>query len=433
MKTIKIVAALAFLALPGSACAAALDNHILANEMKANFAPPAAAENPMGSFAAEDANPLVLQPESLKVPTINQLNEEIDHNNSLIERKPLPDFKLSTSTKKIIKSLPDKLSKQKPAAKGKEALKTGDFNGAPEKVLPPARPDAPPSPNAPVNIAAKKTEKSKKGTKKPAPQEGPGNQQMGGKMGIPNQGPQGQLANQGPNQMGGQMGRGMSQPPQQEPKTFEISVAGPEKQSKQADVLALAAKAYSVGQYESAIALYKSALQTDEKNRNALFGLATSYHRNGQKAQAKIYYAKLLDKYPYDTEGQNNFLTLVGEESPQDALKELADLAKNNPDYAPIYAQKAMIYMKTGDDLNAIKNLYQAVKLRPDNVNYKYNLAVLFDKNGYYENAALLYSDLIKDSRDGKTIPADRADITDRMTFIKAKIKNSDQNNEKKS
>lgn len=371
MRSIKIVAALAIMALPNLAFAS-----VLANSFDAKFSLPKKANEPIGYLAA-NANqvPMAKQSPDLMVPTLSQLNDEIDRGNTAVERKPLPNFKLSPSTKKIIKQLPPKLTKTGAKPKGKESLTTKDFNGKPEEK--PVTPEIKEPTIDAINTGKIDPEKAKKDSRDPTQ------------------------------------------------KTFQIVVnpaPGIEGRSKDVDVLRLAARAYAVGQYESAIALYKSALARQPDGRNALFGLATSYHRNGQKTQAKTYYSRLLTLYPYDTEGQNNFLTLVAEEAPQDALKELDELARANPSYGAIFAQKAMIYLKQGDDRNAIKNLYQAVKLEPDNNNYKYNLAVLFDKNGYYQNAALLYENLFEQSLKGIQIPASREQISDRMTYIKSKI-----------
>lgn len=310
-------------------------------------------------FAYNATSNTVIDSGTIGIPSLEQLNEEIDKNNTLIEKKPLPNFKLPPSTKKIIEKLPSSLNKVRSSKAVKDAnVKSSDFTGyEPER-----------------------------------------NQKLD---------------------------RDVDEPvtkPVRPNSVFEIKISDTQP-VEDSNALLMASKAYQVGQYESAIAIYKDALKTQPQNRDVLFGLATSYHKNKQQGQAKGYYAKLLELYPYDTEGQNNFLSLVAEEAPQDALNEFDILAKTNPGYAPIYAHKAMIYMKMGDDKNAIKNLYTALKLNEDNSSYKYNLAILFDKNGYYENANRLYSDLIEESMRGNSLPVSRGQIEDRVAFLRSKIK----------
>lgn len=295
-------------------------------------------------------------------------------------------------------------------AGGSVTVKTADFNGAEEKVPDTASRN---TANKPKTAEAPKEANKGKNPVKP----GQANQQA-----AQNNQPNGQPGKPGQPGQPGQPGR--PQNPNQRTSNFEIKVSA-EAKPVAPDELMMASKAYAVGQYESAIAIYKNVLKEAPDDRDALFGLATSYHRNGQRDQAKIYYAKLLDIYPNDTEGQNNFLSLVGEEAPDDAIAEFTELAKANPDFAPIYAHKAMIYLKQGDDKNAIKNLYQALKMQPDNNDYKYNLAILFDRNGYNENAARLYTDLVQDSYKGIPIPASRNQISERIIFLNSKIKNT--------
>ena len=116
----------------------------------------------------------------------------------------------------------------------------------------------------------------------------------------------------------------------------------------------------------------------------------------------------------------------MGEESPGEALKEFNDLIRENPSYAPLFAQKAMLYLKMGDEQNAMKSLYQALRLSPADNDYKDNLPVLFDKNGHYEQAARLYSDLVEESYKGNAnLPASRAELAERMTYIQGKVNQS--------
>lgn len=404
MKLQKIVAAIAFPYAFTALCAAApyaANAAVIATNIPTKL-PVIAARGQL--VAASDP----VQPENLSVPSLNDLNQEIDKNDTVIEKKPLPNFKLSPSTKKIIQKLP--MTNPRTTAGGSVTVKTADFNGAEEKVPDTASRN---TANKPKTAEAPKEANKGKNPVKP----GQANQQA-----AQNNQPNGQPGKPGQPGQPGQPGR--PQNPNQRTSNFEIKVSA-EAKPVAPDELMMASKAYAVGQYESAIAIYKNVLKEAPDDRDALFGLATSYHRNGQRDQAKIYYAKLLDIYPNDTEGQNNFLSLVGEEAPDDAIAEFTELAKANPDFAPIYAHKAMIYLKQGDDKNAIKNLYQALKMQPDNNDYKYNLAILFDRNGYNENAARLYTDLVQDSYKGIPIPASRNQISERIIFLNSKIKNT--------
>ena len=107
--------------------------------------------------------------------------------------------------------------------------------------------------------------------------------------------------------------------------------------------------ALNAGQSEAAIAIYKNVLANAPNNADALFGLATTYHRARQLDMARPYYSRLLAVAPNHREGFNNFLVLLADEAPKEALTELTKLEDKNPAFSPIPAQMSLIYQKLGD------------------------------------------------------------------------------------
>lgn len=180
-------------------------------------------------------------------------------------------------------------------------------------------------------------------------------------------------------------------------------------------------KAYNAlmaGQEEVASALYKQVLAKEPLNRLALFGLATTYHRSGDLEQARDLYGMLLNHYPNDRDAINNFLALIAEESPQEALRELKKLAEANPDYSPLFAQMGVIHKKLGDKDQALKAMTMAVRLAPENLTYRYNLAIILDETGHYKEAALLYKQLLNAAHQGVALPVSESVIQERLIFI---------------
>lgn len=176
--------------------------------------------------------------------------------------------------------------------------------------------------------------------------------------------------------------------------------------------------ALTAGDSEGAIALYKNILENDRKNKQALFGLATTYHRVGQLEKARPIYSELLSLDPKNRDALNNFLALAAEEAPQNALEELRLLAERNPDFSPIPAQMAVVYQKMGQTDQAIDQMVRAVSLSPENLTYRYNLAVLLDKAGRGVEAAGLYRQLLEAHMRGERIPGDAVKIQQRLTFL---------------
>lgn len=181
-------------------------------------------------------------------------------------------------------------------------------------------------------------------------------------------------------------------------------------------------KAAQVGQIAAAIILYKEVLQQDPDNKNALFGLATSYHKNNQTDQAKVIYIKILGKYPDSKESLNNFLLLVSNDPPQSTLVELEKIEELNKNSDQLQSQIAMLHMKLGNHDNAIKHFNSAIALAPDNVSYKYNLAVLYDNLGRDALAASLYHQIVEFANGGGKFAGSIEDVRKRMIYLDNKI-----------
>jgi len=172
------------------------------------------------------------------------------------------------------------------------------------------------------------------------------------------------------------------------------------------------------GHTPEAIEIYKNVLNNDPNNIDALFGLATVYHRSGQIDTARALYARLLAIDPKNRDGLNNFLVLLADESPQDALTQLESLESRSPQFSPIPAQMAVIYQKMGDYDRACEKMYRAIDLSPENVTYRFNLAIMLDKQRKYEDAAKFYHEVVNAYERGEVIPGDIQKIQQRLTFI---------------
>ncbi|MGB1540331.1 MAG: tetratricopeptide repeat protein, partial [Rickettsiales bacterium] len=187
------------------------------------------------------------------------------------------------------------------------------------------------------------------------------------------------------------------------------------------DYLEQAYENLMAGKMEIAIGYYKEALDLDPNSELALFGLATTYHKNNQLDEARDLYGRLLEIDPYHREGLNNFLALVSQESPGEAIRELEAMEAKSPDFSPIPAQLGVIYNKLGDHATAAQKLARAIELSPENLAYRYNLAVTLDKLGKSREAADLYMELVNDYQNGATLPGDVDTIRERAIFLSSK------------
>lgn len=210
-----------------------------------------------------------------------------------------------------------------------------------------------------------------------------------------------------------------------EPATAQHETAGMKLAVKQMSVnigyeLEKAYNALISGHSHAAIEIYKNVLSNDPKNKDALFGLATTYHRAGQIDMARPLYGKLLSLDPKHRDALNNFLVLLADEAPQEALEQMEKMEAENPDFSPIPAQLAVIYQKLGQPDRASDKMFKAVALAPENLTYRYNLAILLDRQQKYEEAIKLYKQLVEAYMRGETLPGNIQKIQERLTFLRS-------------
>ena len=180
-------------------------------------------------------------------------------------------------------------------------------------------------------------------------------------------------------------------------------------------------KAYNAlmaGDTEIAVGLYQSVLTNEPENQTALFGLATTWHRLGNLEKAAPIYGQLLMQDPHNLEALNNFLALVGEESPKIAAEQMERLAARNPDFSPIFAQLSILYKRVNNYKLAIENISKAMAASPENLTYKYNLAVLYDESEDKDNAIRIYRQLMRAHDMGQDLPTSARTIQERLTFL---------------
>ena len=172
------------------------------------------------------------------------------------------------------------------------------------------------------------------------------------------------------------------------------------------------------GNQERAIELYNYVLQVQPNNKLAIFGLATTYHRAGQLAQARALYGKLLAIDPANVEGLNNFLVLLSDEDAREAIAELQKLQKTHPNFSPIPAQLSVIYAKMEQYDLAIESMKKAIEISPENLKYRYNLAIILDKAGDWQDAEIFYRQILTAIDRGERISVNAKEIQERLTFI---------------
>ena len=117
--------------------------------------------------------------------------------------------------------------------------------------------------------------------------------------------------------------------------------------------------------YKKAIAAYRKATELDHDNLDAVRGLAQNLVNDGQ------------------TEA---------------ALEQYKIIADSNPEDPSTYLRMAEIYRRTGKFDLALENLKKAQSMVQDSLEVPYNMAVVYEAQGRFEDAAQILQDLLKKS-----------------------------------
>ncbi len=154
--------------------------------------------------------------------------------------------------------------------------------------------------------------------------------------------------------------------------------------------LTAAYTAYRNGDFATAWQLYRSVLQQDAKNRDALLGIAAIAQQQGDDTVATQYYGQVLTLDPRDPAAHAGLSALtpgnaVGTES------RLKLLLNHRPDAAELHFALGNLYAEQSRWGEAQQSYFNAINHDPDNIQYVYNLAVSLDHLSLGKLAAQYY------------------------------------------
>jgi Tfp pilus assembly protein PilF len=134
-------------------------------------------------------------------------------------------------------------------------------------------------------------------------------------------------------------------------------------------------EALQAGKLDQAEALYRSVLQTDAQNIDALLGLGTIASRRGNAQQAIGFYEQALRLEPRNAAAQAGMIDIIGQADPQTSETHLKQLIAREPS-AFLYFSLGNLYARQAVWASAQAAYFQAHNLQPDNPDYAYNLAI---------------------------------------------------------
>lgn len=137
--------------------------------------------------------------------------------------------------------------------------------------------------------------------------------------------------------------------------------------------------------YEEATQSFQKALSIDPDYSEAHNYLGRVYSLQGAYDQAVASYRKALSNLQYETPEKpywNLGLIYVKQQKYQDAVKELKNALRVNPNLVSVHHLLGNVYSKMGDSEKSIAAYQRVLQISPKDLNAHYNLACLYQKEG---------------------------------------------------
>lgn len=181
-------------------------------------------------------------------------------------------------------------------------------------------------------------------------------------------------------------------------------------QSPQA-MIAAGDRVLAADQFGAAAEIYDNQLRHNPSDPLALAGKALALQKDGDHVGAMNAYERLLSLNPRDVEALTNYLGLLQEQDPQQAMVRLQNLSEQYPQNAAVAGQLGMLHARMMDTPNAIRHFQKAAALDSTNATYPFNLAVLYDRLGTVTKARAEYRKALGLARDYPSRSSVSADV----------------------
>ena len=180
-------------------------------------------------------------------------------------------------------------------------------------------------------------------------------------------------------------------------------------------VLLSAYQAFEAGDNATAQQLYRQVIQTDERNVDALLGLAAIASRQERNRDAAGWYGKVLEVEPGNAIAQSVIMGVMNEADGAGKESRLKNLLAQQPESAGLHAALGDIYAEQNQWTSAQQAYFQAHHFEPENASYVYNLAVSLDQMGKAQLALQYYSQTLTLLANSTTSGIDKIQLEHRI------------------
>lgn len=161
--------------------------------------------------------------------------------------------------------------------------------------------------------------------------------------------------------------------------------------NRQDQTLNLAYESWQLGKPDEARRGYEQVLRGDQRNADALLGLAAIAFSQGQFDRAHDYYLRVLEVDPTDATAQAALISLRGPGESASSESRLKTLLASQPEVPALHFALGNLYARQGHWSDAQQAYFQAYALDPDNGDYIFNVAVSLDHLRQNKLAAQYY------------------------------------------
>lgn len=139
-------------------------------------------------------------------------------------------------------------------------------------------------------------------------------------------------------------------------------------------------QAFNAGDDAAAQRYYRQVLQGDQRNVDALLGMAAIASRQGRNNDAVGWYGKVLEVEPRNSVAQAVMISTLGQTDPVGSESRIKSLLAQQPEAAHLYAALGNLYAEQGQWPAAQQAYFQAHHFAPNNAEYTFNLGVSLDQ-----------------------------------------------------
>jgi tetratricopeptide (TPR) repeat protein len=184
-----------------------------------------------------------------------------------------------------------------------------------------------------------------------------------------------------------------------------------------------ALNSFAAAQYADALEKYRAIVDANPNDRLGLLGVAMSYEKLGQNAEADVAYSRYIAADPDDAAVLTVQIKNAKALPPAEARAKLELLVKVGVSWPELFAALSEVSAAAGDNEAAFSYAERALKGAPSVVHYQLNAGILADRLKKPAVAVQYYEDFLASAeRQPNLIETPMSGIRNRVQFLRARM-----------